>query len=217
MASVEAYLDRVCGRLRVNSAEAEDIREELRSHLDEVIRERLEGGLSEAAAVDFALASAGDPVKLHGCLDRVHGGDPWWMRRLKGFVFGMLMGGFLALLIPVGGHLEFAARLISLPAVVDPSRLPMLFNGLVAGGVIGLLAAGGGGVLVGWSAGAMLWLAEYVTYWLAQAAGGDASSAGDVLPRVLLAPLLGGVFGAAVGAASSAVLAAASRFRPRIQ
>jgi len=216
VASVEAYLDRVCGKLRVNSAEAEDIREELRSHLDEIVHGRLERGLSEAAAIDFALASVGDPVKLHGCLDRVHSGDPWWMRRLKGFVFGMLMGGFLALLIPLGGHLEFAARLISLPAF-DPSRLPMLLNGLVAGGVIGLLAAGGGGVLVGWSAGAMLWLAEYVTYWLAQAAGGDASSAGDMLPRVLLAPLLGGVFGAAVGAASSAVLAAASRFRPRIQ
>jgi len=215
--SIEAYLDRVCGKLRVNPAEVEDIREELRSHLDAIIQERRQQGLTAAAAADFALASVGDPVKLHGCLDRVHGGDPWWVRRLKGFAFGMLMGGFLALLIPLGGHLEFAARLISLPAAVDPSRLPMLLNGLLAGGVIGLLAAGGGGVLVGWSAGAVLWLAEYVTYWMAQAAGGDVSSAGNMLERVLLAPLLGGLFGAAVGAAASAVLAAASRFRPRVQ
>jgi hypothetical protein len=201
----------------VNPAEAEDIREELRTHLDEAIRGRVEGGFSESAAVDFALASVGDPARLHACLDRVHGGDPWWMRRLKGFVLGMVMGGFLALLIPVGGHLEFAARLVSLPSAVDPSRLPMLLNGLLAGGAIGLLAAGGSGVLVGWSTGAVLWLAEYAAYWMAQAAGGDASSAGDMLQRVLLAPLLGGVFGAAVGAVSSAALAAASRVRPRVQ
>jgi hypothetical protein len=201
----------------VNPVEAEDIREELRSHLDAIIQERLERGLSEAAATDFAIASVGDPVKLHGCLDRVHQGDAWWVLRLKGLVFGMLTGGLLALLIPLGGHLEFAARFISFPAAVDPDRLPMLLNGLIAGGAIGLLAAGGGGVLIGWSAGAVLWLAEYVIYWMAQAVGGDASSAGNMLERVLLAPLLGGVFGAAVGAASSAVLAAASRFRPRVQ
>ena len=29
MVSIDAYLDRVCGKLRVNPAEAEDIREEL--------------------------------------------------------------------------------------------------------------------------------------------------------------------------------------------
>lgn len=217
MASVEAYLDRVCGKLRVDPAEAEDIREELRSHLDEIVRERLGRGLSEGAAARFALAAVGDPVKLWGRLDRVHRGDAWWMRRLKGFAFGMAMGGLLALLLPLGGHLEFAARFISLPSAIDPARFPMLFNGLLAGGAIGLLAAGGRGVLVGWSAGALMWLAESTVYWMAQAAGGDASAAGNMLERVLLAPLLGGIFGAAVGAASSAVLAAASRVRPRVQ
>jgi len=217
VASVEAYLDRVCGKLRVDPAEAEDIREELRSHLDEIIRERLDRGLSEGAAARFALAAVGDPVKLRGCLDRVHRGDAWWMRRLKGFAFGMAMGGLLALLLPLGGHLEFAARFISLPPLVDPARLPMLLNGLLAGGAIGLLAAGGRGALVGWSAGALMWLAESTVYWMAQAAGGDVSSAGNMLERVLLAPLPGGVFGAAVGAVSSAVLAAASRVRPRVQ
>jgi len=215
--SVDAYLDRVCGGLRVNPAEAEDIREELRSHLEAIIQERLERGLSETAATDFAITSVGDPGRVHRCLDRVHQGDAWWVLRLKGLVFGMLMGGFLALLIPLGGHLEFAARFISFSTAVDPSRVPVLLNGMAVGGVIGLLSAGGRGLLVGWSGGALMWLAESAIYWMTRAVGGDAGMAGNMLERVLLAPLLGGIFGASVGAASSAVLAAASRVRPRVQ
>jgi hypothetical protein len=69
---------------------------------------------------------------------------------------------------------------------------------------------------IGWSLGAVLWLAEFVASWLWRAGGGAAGPATAMLNLALLAPLLGGTFGATVGFASSTVLAAASRIRPSI-
>jgi hypothetical protein len=216
VASVEAYLDRVCGRLRVNPAEAEDLREELRSHLEAAIEESRTRGVGQKAAADMALASFGSPHKLHECLDRVHHGDAWWLLRLKGLALGMVVGGLLSLAISASGGSGLFTRLIPFAAAMDSARLMVLFNGLAAGGLIGLLAAGGRGLLAGWSAGALLWLAESVVWWMI-GAGGGADPASNMLATVLLAPLLGGLFGAAVGAAAAAALSAASRVRPRIE
>jgi hypothetical protein len=215
--SLNGYLDSVCARLRVNPAEAEDIREELRSHLEELIRTYTDEGMGRAEATDTALSCFGDGLKLRECLDRVHQGDAWWMLRLKGMGVGMLIGAFLAVSVPAGGHMEFMARLFALPAAIDPSRAQIVANGLLVGGIVGLLSAGGRGLLAGWCAGSLIWLGEYVVHWVSCVAARSADPAANMLNSVLLAPLLGGVFGAAVGAASAAILSAASRIRPQIQ
>lgn len=216
MSSVETYLDRVCRGLRVNPAEAEDIREELRSHLTSAIEECAARSTGQRDAVDLAIASFGDPGTIHERLDRVHQGDAWWLRRLRGMGLGMLVGGLLSLALSAGGALGLITHLLPFADTAEMARAPVVMNGAAVGGVIGLLAAGGRGVLAGWSAGAVLWLVESVVYWLARAGGGS-ESASSMLEMVLLAPLFGGVFGAAVGAASAAVLSAASHIRPRIE
>jgi hypothetical protein len=215
--SLDVYLDRACARLRVNPAEAEDIREELRSHLAELVRTHVAEGMDRRKATAAALSDFGDASKLHGRLDRVHQGDAWWVLRLKGFALGLLIGAVLGALVPVGGHLEFAVSVFPLPVSVDPLRAHILINAVFSGGLIGLLSVGGRGLLTGWCAGSLIWLSEYIFYWIAGVAGAAAEGGSSTLNAVLLAPLLGGVFGAAVGAGSAAILSYTSRIRPQIQ
>ena len=217
MTSVDAYLDGVCVRLRVNPAQADDIREELRSHLDELIQAYAAEGKDSGEATDLAIAHFGGAGKLHDCLDRVHQGDAWWLLRLKGLGLGMLLGGLLGVAIPVGGHLEFAARLFPLSNPLGTPHGLIILNAMLAGGLIGLLSAAGRGLLVGWSAGSLLWLVEYVVHWITGVASGAADPTANMLNSVLLAPLLGGIFGVAVGACSAAILSVTSSTRPQIQ
>jgi hypothetical protein len=200
----------------VNPAEADDLRQELRAHLEELVESYSAGGASRHEATDLALAWFGDAHRLHDYLDRVHQGDAWWIRRLKGLGLGMLIGGLLALLLPVGGHLEFVARLFGVPPGIDASRFHMLVNALIAGGVIGLFSAGSRSLLIGWSVGSLAWLVEYMAYWIGSVAAG---SGGDLstMNSVLLAPLAGGAFGAAVGSGAAALLVLTSRARPEIR
>ncbi|UCC67633.1 MAG: hypothetical protein JSV79_11010 [Armatimonadota bacterium] len=216
MTSIESYLDASCVRLAVNPAEAEDVREELRAHLHELVEEHVAEGMDRQAAAERALARFGDARALHDCLNRVHRGDVWWALRLKGLALGLLIGALFGVLAPIGGHLEFAARAFPLPADVDPSRAHIAINAMLAGGVIGLLSAGGRGLLAGWCVGSLLWLTEYVVHWIIGVASGAADAGPSVLSSVLLAPLLGGMFGAAVGAGTAAILSAAARVRPQI-
>lgn len=215
MSSVEGYLDRTCARLRVNPAEAEEIRNELRLHLEELIEAYSAGGIDRREATGLALSWFGDPRKLHHCLDLVHQGDAWWISRLKGLALGMLFGGLLGLIAAIGGHLESIARIFALPPVIEASRFALLVNALIVGGVIGLVSSGGRGLLVGWSIGALVWLAEYAVYWMMNPVPADLSL--NPLNSVLLAPLLGGIFGAAVGLGSAAALSFASPLRPEIR
>ena len=217
MTSLDTYLDRACVRLQANPAEAEDIREELCSHLQELIQTHVAQGMDSREAMAAALTDFGDAGRLRDCLDRVHHGDPWWILRIKGLALGMMIGCLLGLLTPVGGHLEFLVRVFPLPADIDASRAHIAVNAMLAGGVIGLLSAGGRGLLTGWCTGSLLWLAEYVVHWIASTASGGAGVGPNILNSVLLAPLLGGVFGAAVGAGSAAILSYTSRIRPQIQ
>ena len=216
MSSLDAYLDRACGRLGVNPAEAEDIREELRSHLDTLIDSYTEAGMRREEATTRAVADFGDARRLRSSLDRVHRGDSWWLTRLKGLGLGMLVGALIGVVAPLGGHLEFLAGLLPIPVGIDAAQFHIGLNAAAAGGIVGLLSAGGRGLLVGWSVGSLLWLGEYVAYWVGCVASGCVPK-GGMLNTVLLAPLLGGVFGALVGAASTAILCAASRIRPQIQ
>jgi hypothetical protein len=207
----------VCDELRVNPAEAEDIREELELHLEELIATYAAAGASRAEATERALRQFGDAARLQGCLDCVHRGDAWWVLRLKGLGIGLLLGALLGVLLPIGGHLEALLPMLPLPAHLDPSRAHFAFNGMLVGGLVGLLAAGGRAILAGWCAGSLVWLAEYVVHWVASVAGGAPEPAVNLLNSVLLAPLLGGAFGAAVGAAVAAILSAARNIRPQIQ
>jgi len=215
--SIDAYLNKCCARLPVNPAEAEDIREELRAHLREVIESCVAEGMDGQAAGQQAMARFGDARSLHNLLERVHHGDLWWVRRLKGMVLGALLGVMISLLLPVGGHLEFAARLF-LPAWGDHVRTQSAFNGLVAGGLIGLLS-GSRGLFVGWVGGSLLWMAEYVGYFIISTASNIVPTDGGLhlFNSVLLSPVVGGVFGAVVGGICTAVLTAASRLRPEIR
>ncbi len=219
MTSLDAYVDQVCSRLRVNPAEADDIREELNGHLKELAEELSAGGMDQREAAACALSAFGEAARIHDCLDRVHDGDPWWLVRLKGSGLGMLIGALLTAVVPVGGHLEFIAHLFPLPSSVDASRALILLNALAAGGLIGLLAAGGRALLAGWTLGCLVWLGEYVVHWVISVGGGSAVADGGLglMNSVLLAPLLGGAFGAAVGLGTAAALSAVSRIRPQIQ
>lgn len=218
MTSLDAYLDLVCARLRVDPAQAEDIRSELCSHLEDLTDTYRCKGLSDAQATENAIGSFGEAVNLRACLQRVHQGDTWWVLRLKGLGLGLLMGALLGLLAPVGGHLEFLVRAFPLPADIDVSLAHVVINAMLAGGVIGMLSAGGRGLFTGWCTGSVLWLAEYVVHWIASVTSGTTGGTDvDMLNLVLLAPLLGGLFGAGVGTAASGILSAASRIRPQIQ
>jgi hypothetical protein len=201
----------------VNPAEAEDIREELQAHVADLTASYASQGLSRSTATERALIQFGDAARLHTCLDCVHQGDPWWLLRLKGLVVGLLLGGLLGALLPIGGHLETLVPALPLPIHVDPSHAHILLNGMLVGGLVGLLAAGGRGILAGWCVGSLLWLAEYVLHWASSVAAGAPDPSVNLLNSALFAPLLGGSFGAAVGAAVTAILSAARSIRPQIQ
>ena len=214
MTSIEAYLDDSCAGLSVNPAEAEEIREELRCHLRELTESYVAEGMDRRAATERALAWFGDPQRLHDSLDLVHHGDPWWIWRLKGMLLGALLGAVIALLLPLGGHLP----LWEPGPPGDPSRIQLAVNGLIAGGLIGLLS-GARGLFVGWVTGSLIWMAEYVAYFLTSAATGMAPPDGGLrlFNSVLLSPVLGGLFGAVVGSVCSMLQSAASRLRPEIR
>ena len=217
MTSIEAYLDDSCAGLSVNPAEAEEIREELRCHLRELTESYIAEGMDRPLATERALAWFGDSQRLHDSLSLVHHGDPWWIWRLKGMLLGALLGTVIALLLPIGGHLEFAIR-PPMSALGDPARTQAALNGLIAGGLIGLLS-GARGLFVGWATGSLIWMAEYVAYFLTSAATGMAPPDGGLrlFNSVLLSPVLGGLFGAVVGSVCSMLQSAASRLRPEIR
>jgi len=219
MTSVEAYLDQACARLRVNPAEADDIREELSSHLAELIESYRAEGMGRREATERACACFGAAGKLHHSLDRVHRGDPWWVSRLKGLGVGAFLGGALALLLPVGGHLEFLVAPMAGFAALDPTRLHVVLNALLVGGVIGVFSAGGRSLFVGWMVGSLIWLTEYVVYWVMSVTSGTILPDGGLglMNSVLLAPVVGGMFGVAVGAGSAALVSLTSGLRPEIR
>jgi hypothetical protein len=217
--SIEKYLDRACTSLRVSPYEADDVRAELRAHLEELIESYSAGGADRAEATDLALAWFGDVHQLHDCLDQVHQGDAWWVSRLKGFVLGALIGILLGLILPLGGHIEFLTRHLPFLAVLAGNRTGIFLNSLLVGSFIGLLSSGERSLFVGWALGSLIWLAEYAAFWIHSVATSTVApeSSFTMLSSVLLSPLLGGIFGAAVALGTASVLSRLAMIRPEIK
>jgi hypothetical protein len=216
---IESYLDRICAELQLNPAEAAEIRTELRAHLQDLISAYSAGGIDFSEAADLALSWFGDPEKIYTRLDSVHRGEAWWLRRLKGLAVGMIVAGLLALIIPMTGPLAFLSKFFAIPFGLEATRLHLLLNGLGIGGIIGLSASGGRGLFVGWGIGSLVWLIEYLILWISTSfkGSGNPETLSALVTTVLLAPLLGGIYGAFIGLGSTRLLLFLSRLRPDIR
>ncbi len=219
MTGIGAYLDRVCYRLRADPAEAEEIREELRLHLAELIEDNQQDGLSRKEAIRAALDEFGDADALRDWLDQVHKGDPWWVLRLKGLGTGMLIGAMLATALTLLEPLAPLMGRLSLHSGGDLGRAQAAINGMLLGAVAGLICAGGRRFYAAWLLGSLTWLIEYLTYWVRTVTDGGALPDGGMamMNAVLLAPVVGGVFALAIGAGTAAILSFVSRLRPEIR
>jgi len=129
----------------------------------------------------------------------VHRPECIWALRLKGAAAGLLVGGLLAVLLAAaegGGPLSA----FSAPATGGPRLLPLL-NGALLGVLVGALSTTRAGLFVGWLLGSLLWLIEATACWITGTVA-DSYLPGQsltALNSLLLAPLLGGLFSAAVG------------------
>jgi len=214
MDSLEAYLDHACPGLRLNPAKAEDIRRELRVHLEEGIQDAIAQGLSRAEAMARVLARFGEPERIRDALTQAHLGDPWWAYRLKAAAVGACLGAAIALLLPLAAHLGLGAALLGASAG-DGGRLPLVTLGLIVGGATGLLSAPRRGLIVGPAVGALVWTIESVRVFVVSM--GQALSSGASLQAfnsAVLSPIIGALFGVVVGIAVTGVLSFSHRPRP---
>jgi hypothetical protein len=205
VASIDSYLDRACARLHANPAEVEDIRREIRLHLEDMIAEYCAEGMTRPEAAERAIAWLGEAEQVRAGLDRVHHGDPGWVRRLKGMALGGLLGAILsrwagACLLPTG----LAAHSAAGDALV----------GLATGCCIGLLSNSRSGLVTGLAVGSLTWFAAMVGALASPLASSTSSdSVLQATHAVLLALILGGVFGLAVAAGTRALLLFLSHHR----
>ncbi|NGZ77965.1 FtsW/RodA/SpoVE family cell cycle protein [Saccharibacillus alkalitolerans] len=70
-AAVDAYLDRMCARIKAEELHPE-LREEMRGHIDELASGKEDAGASPLEAASWALAQMGDADEVGGTLGRVH-------------------------------------------------------------------------------------------------------------------------------------------------
>jgi hypothetical protein len=215
---IEAYLDLACAGLKINPAQAQDIREELRAHLEDLMQSR-GVDLSDSKAVETALLEFGDPSKVAGVLGLIHRGELLWRKRLKGAIFGVFLGAILAFLAVGDNAISHPLRLLISP--FGPSWEALIwFNCLAVAGLLGSLSILGKPLLFGWWFGIFCWLLEYGVLW----------SASIVLKRhllsselfsspalFLLAPLLGGVYGLVISLGTLSLAALTARLRPDIR
>lgn len=92
--SVEQYLKQVCGHVKAKEVHA-DIQLEMRSHLEELVDDKLSEGLTEAEAVQQALAQMGNPDDLGKQLHAAHKPRMEWS--LAAIVAIMIGIGLLAM------------------------------------------------------------------------------------------------------------------------
>jgi hypothetical protein len=205
VASIDSYLDRACARLHANPAEVEDIRREIRLHLEDMIAEYCAEGMTRPEAAERAIAWLGEAEQIRAGLELVHHGDPGWMRRLKGVALGGLLGAILsrwagACLLPTG----LAAHSAAGDALV----------GLATGCCIGLLSNSRSGLVTGLAVGSLTRFAARVGGLASPLASASTSdSMVQATREALLALILGGIFGLAVAAGSRAMLSVLSRYR----
>ncbi len=70
-ASIGAYLDRLCARVKAKELHPE-LREEMRGHLDELIADKEDAGASTLEAALWAMKQMGDADEIGGTLGQVH-------------------------------------------------------------------------------------------------------------------------------------------------
>jgi hypothetical protein len=73
MDKLERYLDQVCRGIAGPRSMRQHVRQELREHLNDAIDDHRAAGLSEADALDRALADFGAPSDVGGELQAIHG------------------------------------------------------------------------------------------------------------------------------------------------
>jgi hypothetical protein len=197
VAAIDSYLDRTCARLRGNPAEVEDVRRELRAHLEDLIEEYCAEGMSWPEAAARAIDSLGEPERLHHGLALVHSGDTAWLRRLKGIAVGAVLGAALSLLLPFAGH----------------GTMPDFLIGVSSGACIGLLSTRRSGLVMGPAVGALCWFAARVGSLAALGVTSPSDFPSTAARSVLVSLLVGAVFGGAVATGSTALLSLLSRSR----
>jgi hypothetical protein len=205
VSNLEVYLDRACGCLRVNPAEAEDIRRELRAHLEERVQEAVAGGVDVAEAVEKVLTGFGPAERVRAGLCEVHQTDPWWLSRLQCAALGALLGLAVISLLP------FAQRL-----GLSPTDGPSPLMGAIIGAAIGLVSIPGRSPIAGLVVGSLGWMATGLAAFLTAS---TAPPSGDwVRPfnSLLLSPIVGSFFGVVVSAASASCLRFSLRLRRRM-
>src|SRR5437667_9064073 len=85
MDKLEQYLDQVCRGIGGPRALRQHVRQELREHLRDAAAEHKAAGMSEAEALDRALADFGGPEQVRSELEATHG------QRLMGVVIDKAM------------------------------------------------------------------------------------------------------------------------------
>jgi hypothetical protein len=206
VSSVEAYLDQVCTRLRVHPAEADDIREELRAHLEERLHEAVTQGAGLVEAEERVLAAFGEAEVVRASLQSVHERAPWWLYRLLAGIAGALLGTASVLLLSLVQHAGVGALALPTPA-----------EGAAAGAAAGMLCWPGRGIAVATITGALAWVS--LSY-LSRISGTRRSAALPLdwlcaFASVVFSPVAGALFGATVATATATLLSMSSRLRLR--
>ncbi|WP_219638309.1 FtsW/RodA/SpoVE family cell cycle protein [Cohnella sp. CFH 77786] len=91
---IERFLDAVCRQVRAKTLHVQ-IKEELATHLQELVEENRAGGMNEAEAVHAAVSRMGEPARIGRELDRAHRPRTDWI--LIAFIAGLTALGLLAL------------------------------------------------------------------------------------------------------------------------
>ncbi len=83
---IQDYISKVCTQIRFHDVH-QDVKLELKAHIQEIIEEYLTQGFSEKEAVDQALVQMGDADIIGKQLDLVHKPKPEWTILLLSFLF----------------------------------------------------------------------------------------------------------------------------------
>lgn len=103
---VDEYIDNVCGLIK-NKKVHENIKDELLSHIDEIIEDCMEKGKIEDEAVNQALLQMGSYDVVGTSLNKVHKAEPDWVLLIMTSIltaFGIFTLGFMVKNNSVGGY-----------------------------------------------------------------------------------------------------------------
>lgn len=93
---VDNYINNVCGLIK-NKKVHKDIKEELLSHIEEIVEDSIESGKSEEEAINYALEQMGAYDVVGSSLNKVHKAAPDWI--LLGITSVFIIFGILTLVV----------------------------------------------------------------------------------------------------------------------